>query len=771
MWLRVVFLVFFIGFLGSGCASYTMQTQKVSQSYDLGNFHAAATQITQEADKRGNSKDAVVWRLEQGAVLRAAGQLEDSNKAFDQAEEKINKFEEKAKIKVSSEALATVTNLTTLPYEGFAYDKIMMNTYKALNYLQMGDSEKARVEFNRAFQRQDDAVHINTKRIEKAQEEGNKQNLNVDLDRINSDQKFKNQFDNYYADLGLFKAYAVYVNPLTVYLDGLYFMTHATGGSDLDRSRKSFERVLGMIGENHYIRQDMETIQQVVNGQNIPATTYVFIETGQAPEREQIRIDLPLFLVVPGVPYMGAAFPRLKYNGNYLSAFNISHDGKTEAAFLLSNMDAVVAREFKNELPTIITKTIIASVIKAGITYGTYAGVTNSGRKNTGAGLAVLLAGAIYQAATNQADLRTWTTLPKEFHFCRFPTPADRKIELEPPFSGYKLPVSINEGLINVVWVKSVNRGSPLLVSQFKLKDETKGVVVSSSLPATETTVPKEAPQQEPAKSEQLHHAEQTIQPLQPATAGKEQPIQEAQPEPSKSEQPASSLHSESFGSEESNQIPQQEPVKSNEPTQENKPETATEQLAQPSQPESSKSESSTQESKPEIPKPDESAQSENTQSSNKQELPFDTAIRFERERILAMGDAKVRQIVLLGIERSNFFKKRDWNSVVSVCKKILEIDPENFEATADIGAAYLCQREFDLSLKYLTKATQLIPSHPSSYYNLMCFYAIQGNKERAMEFLQEAVDKGFKDINYLKNDMDLPEDFRNDPRLNNFIK
>ena len=38
------------------------------------------------------------------------------------------------------------------------------------------------------------------------------------------------------------------------------------------------------------------------------------------------------------------------------------------------------------------------------------------------------------------------------------------------------------------------------------------------------------------------------------------------------------------------------------------------------------------------------------------------------------------------------------------------------------------------------------------------------------MEFLQEAVDKGFKDINYLKNDKDLPEDFRNDPRLNNFI-
>ncbi|HHT9114432.1 MAG: hypothetical protein HZC52_03395 [Planctomycetes bacterium] len=500
--LRVVFPVFIMSLLGAGCASYTAQTQKVSQRWDMGNFQAAAIQITQEADKRGNSKDAIIWRLEQGAVLRAAERFEESNLAFDKAEELVNKYEEAAKMSVSREALATVTNLTTLPYEGFAYDKIMMNTYKALNYLQMGDSEKARVEFNRAFQRQDDAVHINTKRIEKAIEEGNKQNYNVDLAKVNRDGKFKSQFDNYYGDLDQFKAYAVYVNPLTVYLDGLYFMTHATGSSDLERSRKSFERVLGMIGENKYIRQDMETLQQVVNGKPISATTYVFFETGQSPEREQIRIDLPLFIITPGVPYVGAAFPKLKYRTDYISALNVSHDGKTEAALLLSNMDAVVAREFKNELPTIITKTLIASAIKAGATYGAYAGATDGGRKNAGAGLAVLIAGALYQVAMNQADLRTWTTLPKEFQFCRIPTPADRKIELDHPYSGRKTPVVIDEGVVNVVWVKSVNRNSPVSVMQFKLKDEVKTiaspetVTAGQHIPQTDIPKPEQATQQ-----------------------------------------------------------------------------------------------------------------------------------------------------------------------------------------------------------------------------------------------------------------------------------
>ena len=188
------------------------------------------------------------------------------------------------------------------------------------------------------------------------------------------------------------------MNPAAVYLDGLFFMTQATGGSDLERSRKSFERVLGMIGENKFIRDDMETVDQIIDGKPLDDTTYVIFETGLAPEREQIRIDLPLFLITPSVPYTGAAFPKLKYKGNHLSILNVSykepinskhkalHPGKktqevielrekrsghlavketTENTILLSNMDNIIAHEFKNDLPVIITKTLIASAVKA----------------------------------------------------------------------------------------------------------------------------------------------------------------------------------------------------------------------------------------------------------------------------------------------------------------------------------------------------------------------------------------------------------------------
>ena len=47
--------------------------------------------------------------------------------------------------------------------------------------------------------------------------------------------------------------------------------------------------------------------------------------------------------------------------------------------------------------------------------------------------------------AVNIADTRTWTTLPKEFQVCCFPTPPDGKIELLTP-TGTRVVVALASG-------------------------------------------------------------------------------------------------------------------------------------------------------------------------------------------------------------------------------------------------------------------------------------------------------------------------------------
>jgi hypothetical protein len=118
-------------------------------------------------------------------------------------------------------------------------------------------------------------------------------------------------------------------------------------------------------------------------------------------------------------------------------------------------------------MPIVITKTIASAVAKG---VAAYAANSAANHQSDWLGALIQISTAVYQAAVNIADERTWTTLPKEFQACHIPTPPDRKIELEAPGGGQRIPVTIVDGTINLVYVKSITANSPLLVTQMKLK-------------------------------------------------------------------------------------------------------------------------------------------------------------------------------------------------------------------------------------------------------------------------------------------------------------
>ena len=452
-----------IGLLVAGCSTYEQQN-KVIQYWQQGSLPNAAAEATQMADQNANNKDAIVWRLEQGAVLRGNGQFEASNQAFDTAQGKIDQYAQEAKVKLGNEAGALLSNLANLPYTGRAYDGIMLNTYRALNYLQLGEVEKVRPELIRAYQRQQDAVEDNKRHIEKVQEEAAQSKDKAKMDKAQQDPKFQSQMQGACADLDRLKPYANYVNPFTVYLAGLFFMANAADASDLERAHKSLERVAGYADGNDYVKQDLAALDNLMKGEPLPPTTYVIFETGCAPIRGQIRIDIPI--IVTKVSYVGAAFPTLKFQGNYVPGLAVTANGTSQTTSLIASMDSVIGLDFKNEMPIVITKTVAATVTKA---VAAYAINDAANQQDALGGLFAQIGTAVYQAAVNITDTRTWTTLPKEFQVCRIPTPADRKIDLTTP-NGMKTSVTISDGTVNVVYVKSVNAGTPLLVSQFKLK-------------------------------------------------------------------------------------------------------------------------------------------------------------------------------------------------------------------------------------------------------------------------------------------------------------
>ena len=563
--IQSLFVAAILGVLATGCATYQQQNKAVYywRQGDLTNAVLAATTM---ADQNAKNKDAIIWRLEQGAVLRGNGQYDDSNKAFDTAQDQIDQYAQEAKVKLGHEAGALLSNQAELPYEGRSYDGIMLNTYEALNYLALGEPDKARPELIRAYQRQQDAVEDNKKRIQKIQDDAASNTNSVAIQKAQQDPKFLSQIQGTnYANLNNLKPYADYVNPFTVYLDGLFFMANAADASDLERAHKSFERVVEFDPDNNYVNQDLATVDGLVQGKPLLPTTYVIFETGCAPERGQIRIDIPI--IVSKVSYVGAAFPTLQMHDNYVPSLTVTANspivtandsvttttstittigdtnapvasantltvdtnttttstttttsdtnatitsattttsgtnttvtsttaatgdtnstvtstttttsgttatvtaGSTTATTsLIASMDSVIGLDFKNEMPVVITKTIVSTVTKAIAAYA----VNNAANQQSDlVGLFAQIGTAVYQAAVNIADERTWTTLPKEFQVCRFSTPPDRKIVLETPDGIQKIPVTIGDGTINIIYVKSISPGTPLLVTQMKLK-------------------------------------------------------------------------------------------------------------------------------------------------------------------------------------------------------------------------------------------------------------------------------------------------------------
>ncbi len=499
--------------LASGCATYSDQISSTSSATKAGGLNSALTEVERHAEKAKGGKDEIIWRLEQGAALRTAAladlplpppapvkvkagepapepaplptpeevraiYFKRAIAAFDLADERISRYDEEAKVKVGSEIGAALTNQASLPYRGRTYDKIMANAYKGISYLQLGEKDKARVEFNRSMERQREAVELNARRIAEAQQVAEDartgkaktddgKSAAYDVDKAMADPKTGGALQAALeSSIAGMKPYGDYVNPFAVFLDGLFFSVNGENGADWERGRKSLERVAQLAPENPYVAADLELATRAAEGQAPEGITYVIFETGTAPARDQLRVDVPTFLVTSRLAYVGAAFPKLKFNDDYVPSLTVTTGEQSYPTAPVASMDSIVANEFKNEWPTIVTKTLVTTATKA------IAQAVVQKQLDDRVGGWGSLIGAVAMTAlnssTNIADTRTWTSLPKEFQYARIPTPADRQITITA--GGVTQSITLAPGSVNVVYAKSSSRSAPLYVSQFALR-------------------------------------------------------------------------------------------------------------------------------------------------------------------------------------------------------------------------------------------------------------------------------------------------------------
>lgn len=361
----------------------------------------------------------VLWNLQAGISAFHIAK-EDTQEILQQGEDLFSQYESQGLLGgLFGNVGAVIVNENVKTYRGNIYEGVSYNYYKALNAMSSGDYALARVEFNRANDRQrraKDYFHKDITQAMNAALEENAQNEELrQFDTRHSEETIKPMLESQYSNLKNFHAYQGFINPAVSYVSALFFMTQGDYSKAIDLYKEAYG-----ISKAQIITQDLDIITKRKNGDRAYYTWFL-IEDGRSAALKESSINLPAYLVSERVLHVGVSIPTI-YEGmpsaNLYRAVSIDSTHNF-SAFEVSDIDLVIANEFSKKLPFILTRAISSAMLKA----STQAILHRIGEDQYGAAGALVgsLIGAAYSASTNSADVRISTALPKRILALRIP--------------------------------------------------------------------------------------------------------------------------------------------------------------------------------------------------------------------------------------------------------------------------------------------------------------------------------------------------------------
>jgi hypothetical protein len=157
----------------SGCSAMRSYDDELKQTIDLVGQGQIDQALTQHESNTGSDPD-LLYYLEKGELLRLKNLYKDSAGVWLLADQKINEWENEAKIRAVAilENLGTVVlNDKTRRYDGHDYEKVMLSTRLALDHLLSGDWNSARTEIKKTHEREAVIAEINAKDTEALEQE------------------------------------------------------------------------------------------------------------------------------------------------------------------------------------------------------------------------------------------------------------------------------------------------------------------------------------------------------------------------------------------------------------------------------------------------------------------------------------------------------------------------------------------------------------------------------------------------------------------------
>jgi len=100
----------------------------------------------------------------------------------------------------------------------------------------------------------------------------------------------------------------------------------------------------------------------------------------------------------------------------------------------------------------------------------------------------------------------------------------------------------------------------------------------------------------------------------------------------------------------------------------------------------------------------------------------------------------------------------------------VLERSPDYVDVLRVLGHLLTLKGRYAEGLRVDKRLVGLRPHDPLAYYNLACSYALLKRTEPALKSLRRAVELGYRDFRYLREDRDL-DGIRHDPRFRQLLR
>ena len=113
---------------------------------------------------------------------------------------------------------------------------------------------------------------------------------------------------------------------------------------------------------------------------------------------------------------------------------------------------------------------------------------------------------------------------------------------------------------------------------------------------------------------------------------------------------------------------------------------------------------------------------------------------------------------------------QKDWKTAAGYWARVVDTNPVNARFWEQFAQALYQNKDYKQAIPAYQKALELGAGYPSNQaYNIACCYALLGDKESALKWLEKAVAMGFRYLEVAHNDSDL-QSLHSDPRYQKLV-